>query len=88
MNTTTLEEDLGKIGSYIQGLAKTQKKTLRQIAKDTSLSINSVKVVFSGKPGNIATYDSVARYLGTSFCQAVIDASTSSTTQVEATTNA
>ena len=61
-----LQHDLSKIGAAIYSLAKDQKQTLRKIAKSTGLSINSVKVVFSGKTGTITTYDTVARYLGTS----------------------
>lgn len=73
-STTTIEADLQPIGTLLQNLSKTQKKTMRQISKDTGLSVNSVKVVFNGERGNVATYDTVARYLGTSFVQAVISA--------------
>lgn len=72
MSNSTIEQDLLIVGMKLQELAKAQKKTMRQIATDTKLSVNSVKVVFSGKVGNISTYDVVARYLGTSFVDVVV----------------
>lgn len=84
MNNLTLEQELEPVGKYLQGLARTSKKTQRQIATDTKLSVNSVKVVLSGKPGNTKTYDIVARYLGTSFIQAVIAAHQSTKPACEA----
>jgi len=72
MSNNTLEQDLVVVGNKLLSLAKAQGKTMRQIATDTDLSVNSVKVVFSGTPGNLKTYDAVARYLGTSFVDVVV----------------
>lgn len=89
-NTSTIEQDLAPVGTWLKSLATSQKKTMRQIASDTKLSVNSVKVVFSGETGNVSTYDIVARYLGSSFIRAVMAAHSptvtpTATSQVTAT---
>lgn len=72
--TTVIEQELEPVGKYLQQLAKSAKKTMRQIATDTKLSVNSVKAAFSGKAGNVKTYDTVATYLGSTFIEAVLAA--------------
>lgn len=58
--------DLAKIGAALSSLQKSSGINLRTIAKFSSLSVNSVKSVLAGKTGNIASYDMVARSLGSS----------------------
>lgn len=80
MTSTQFINDMQLVGTYLEGIAKSKKLSLRDVSKGTGLSVNSIKVVFTGKMGTLQTYQAVSEYLGTSFSQAVIAACTASVT--------
>jgi transcriptional regulator with XRE-family HTH domain len=61
------------IGDELQKLYEHEGTTIRAIATRSGLSVNSVKSILSGKTGNIASYDSVARALNTNLIDLIID---------------
>ena len=61
--------DIRQIAAELNDLFLASKKPLRTVAQIAMLSTNSAKAVLAGKPANIATYDSVARALGSSIIE-------------------
>ena len=54
------------IGMELKKLHAAKGTSLKTIAASSGLSVNSVKSIFDGQTGNIASYDSLARALGSS----------------------
>jgi transcriptional regulator with XRE-family HTH domain len=59
-------ETVKQIGTALQGLQQSSSISLKTLATNSGLSINSIKSIFKGSTANIASYDSLARALGSS----------------------
>jgi hypothetical protein len=62
-------ESVKKIGASLQEVQQRNNSSLKTIATNSGLSINSIKSIFKGATANIASYDSLARALGTSLVE-------------------
>jgi hypothetical protein len=58
-----------KLGVSLQEIQQRGNVSLKHIATNSGLSINSIKSIFKGATANIASYDSLARALGTSLIE-------------------
>ena len=77
-----LKQDLIDVGAALTRIQKKNNIKYRSIAKFSSLSVNSVKSVLAGNTANIASYDMVARSLGTTLIS-LIQGFTSSDEETE-----
>lgn len=66
-------EAVGKIGSALHNLQMKNATSLKTIATSSGLSVNSIKSIFKGSTANIASYDSLARALGSSLFEVAND---------------
>ena len=66
-----ITEEIQKISNELARLFKAGNYNLRNIAKFSSLSVNSVRSVLEGKTGNIASYCLIAKALGTTLVDVV-----------------
>jgi transcriptional regulator with XRE-family HTH domain len=62
-------ETVKQIGVSLQEIQQRSNVSLKTIATNSGLSINSIKSIFKGATANIASYDSLARALGTSLLE-------------------
>ncbi len=58
-----------EIGEQLSQRQKELKTSLKVLSASSGLSVNSIKAIFEGMTANIASYDSLARALGTSLVQ-------------------
>ena len=58
-------DSVKQIGVSLQEIQQRSNVSLKTIATNSGLSINSIKSIFKGSTANIASYDSLARALGT-----------------------
>jgi lambda repressor-like predicted transcriptional regulator len=68
---TDVTDEVTKIASALNAMFKSQSANLRTIAKFSSMSVNSVKSVLSGKTANIASYSLIAKALGTNLIDVI-----------------
>jgi hypothetical protein len=66
-------ESVNKIGSALHGMQIKNAVSLKTIATTSGLSVNSIKSIFKGATANIASYDSLARALGSSLLEVAND---------------
>jgi hypothetical protein len=57
------------IGSALQTYQQKNNASLKTLSTASGLSINSIKSIFKGATANIASYDSLARALGSSLIE-------------------
>ena len=58
-------DSVKQIGKCLQDLQQGTSASLKTLSTNSGLSINSIKSIFKGSTANIASYDSLARALGT-----------------------
>jgi lambda repressor-like predicted transcriptional regulator len=73
---TEIVNEITKIAGELNKVFKANKGNLRNIAKFSGMSVNSVKAVLAGKTANIASYAMIAKALGTSLMDVIHTAKT------------
>jgi len=71
-----ITDEVMKIAAELNKIFKTTKGNLRNIAKFSGMSVNSVKAVLAGKTANIASYAMIAKALGTTLMDVIHNAKT------------
>lgn len=67
---SVVEDSLKAISTYLRDKFTQGKYTYRTVSAMSKLSVNSVKSILTGETANIASYDMVARAVGTSLVTA------------------
>ena len=64
-----INDELKTCGESLRTAWRRSGKSLLALASDCNLSINTIKALFAGKPGNIANYMTIAEQTGTKLSQ-------------------
>jgi hypothetical protein len=66
-----ITNEISIIANQLNKVFKQNKGNLRNIAKFSGMSVNSVKAVLAGKTANIASYCLIAKALGTNLINVI-----------------